>query len=361
MLARAPRAYPQWKPSQLTTKKATKSTSIIEGLPSEMLALILSDYGLSRNDIVSFGLASTTLWIHVLQHMRITAQPSGPLAGTPIACIGTYLVDLPEPFKKDDFLKKSVDYEMRGAVYTVEARKVNYACLRRYEELPQETDDGAWSSSFDEMFEKSGIHVQTRGALKEDIRYFSSTLRGLPADSNWVLRNLTTHEYVHIVPSSPSSTPVPNINSAGGLDFVDPSCATNLSLDDVLLMRFCWTRDFGPGYALPYGPHPKNMLDFLQGPWASHAFDVLPIEDFADDLANGADVWTDVTSDVVRQAEEATGTKSSRREALGRPTRNFSRCDWYSTPHLPSFTVQPGFSRVPLAPALHKARVWGRG
>jgi hypothetical protein len=239
----------------------------------------------------------------------------GPLAGTPIACVGNYLEDLPEPFKKDNLITKSIQHWLgqEGWMYNNEARNANSWCLATYEELPKEMEDEAWMSAFYGLFRNSGVDEDCELMVVHDLQYCASTIRGHQPKSHWVLRNLSKYEYVHLIPGwswfSPDSEVAVSKSSSysrSKFGFVHPSFAENLRLDDALLTHICWTKPkptFGP-YGTVHNALRDNSFGFLRGPWAGDAFDVVPFEDFVGDVAGGTHTWIDVTRDVVKQAQQ---------------------------------------------------------
>src|SRR5436190_24145845 len=105
------------------------------------------------------------------------------------------------------------------------------------------------------------------------------------------MRNLTTKEYVRCR------------QERGG--YIDHPDVDQLRVDDVLLMRICWTR-------LPAWHEPDMWSCIYRGSWAGHCFDIVPLEK-AGVLAveNG---WRDTTDEVVKQAKMvAAETKVPRR------------------------------------------------
>ena len=81
----------------------------------------------------------------------------------------------------------------------------------------------------------------------------------------WVLRNQTTKEYVHICASSEFKE-----------DYVvDVSSTRRLRLDDVLIMRICWTTRLG----YEEKEDVKKGLYLYRGKWAGHRFDIVMPEE----------------------------------------------------------------------------------
>jgi len=96
----------------------------LESMPGELLAMILRDCSLTREEVIAVGLASRILSQHALRHIEQDCRTSfAPWAGMEIAYTGTWLTDLPESFARNDMAKSSVPARGRGRMY--EARKIN--------------------------------------------------------------------------------------------------------------------------------------------------------------------------------------------------------------------------------------------
>lgn len=91
-----------------------------------------------------------------------------------------------------------------------------------------------------------------------------------PEDDIWVLRNHTTHEFI----SSDVSTL--NIQEKDKVE-----------LDDILLMRICWTDEM-------YG---EGGLD--RGCWAGHRFDIVTLNAHLEEM-KGVE-WMDITEGAVEE------------------------------------------------------------
>jgi len=270
--ARAPRAL---------SRRARRPCSLsgLESLPSELLASIIEDSALEKRDLVALALASTTLWAHVLSHVEkecSLAKP--PMAGVELACTGTYLVDLPELFAKDDLAKSSVEFQQSR--YMCEARTINFAALSAYEAV-EETIEEAWRFEWKmhaEFLEE--FPVRLAKTLKTGFLGRCDAFRGHGAGSLWVLRNLTTREFVRCRARKGPS---------GVRGYVD--CGVEVRVDDVLLLRICWT-------AVGVGGDWEG-LGIYRGKWAGHCFDIVPRE-----RLEGVEGWRDCTEEVVEQAKE---------------------------------------------------------
>jgi hypothetical protein len=259
-----------------------RSLSGIELLPTELIALILQDPALERSDIIALGLASQTLWLHVLRHVEkecLLVKP--PLAGTEITCTGSYLTDLPESFAKNDMILSTLQPWPHR--YMCSARVINRSASRNYEVLDQEDSEDMWIAAMNvHDTVAAGIPNVTVEKMAAELIGMCSALRGHSPDALWILRNLNTHEYIRCRPGS---------GPKDKRGFVDHP-RVKLRIDDALLLRIYWTSRFRE-YRSWKDPEP---LGTCRGKWAGHSFDIVLLEQ-AD--VNG---WKDATDSIVRQA-----------------------------------------------------------
>ena len=263
-------------------RSSSLAVSRLESLPAELLALILQQSSLEKSDILALGLTSELLWLHVLQHIKkICRRAVAPLAGVEIACTGTYLTDLPKPFVKDDLFKSSVRQTFRRGM--CEARRINWAAREEYnaiDENPEET----WRTAFEaHNLTTAGIPGSVAMKMAGQFACTCSMPGGSDPDALWALRNLTTKEFVRCRPGTAFK---------GKHGYVDHPDMPQLRVDDVLLLRICWTKF-----------HPRRdskVLRFRCGAWAGHCFDIVPIEEAS--TVPRADGWKDRTDEVVREA-----------------------------------------------------------
>lgn len=215
-------------------KKRTSWLSKLESLPAELLALIIEEPTLAKSDVIALGFASETLWSHVLQHVEKSCSLTQPsMAGVEIACTGTYLTDLPQSFAKDGLAKSSIEFPQRG--YMCEAREFNWAAKRKYDAV-DETPEAEWCAAWKAHKGLMVASFSARQAREMSAEFLArcSALRGSSPDALWVLRNLTTREYVRCRPGK---------GSVEGRGLVDCRHGrAKVRVDDVLLMRICWTR-----------------------------------------------------------------------------------------------------------------------
>jgi hypothetical protein len=264
--------------------------SKLESLPSELLASIIDDAVLEKRDLMALALASETLWEHVLSHVEKECSLAKPsMAGVELACTGTYLIDLPESFAQGELARSSVEIWRGG--YMCEARKVNWAAVEGYDAV-EETPEEAWRFAWKAHAELASFPARLARKLGVEFLGRCSALRGSSPDALWVLRNLTTREYVRCRPGEGP------MEKRGFVDCEDGR--VKVRVDDVLLLRICWTKvgDWDD----------QEGLGIYRGQWAGHCFDIVMWE-----RLDGVEGWRDCTGEVLdqaRMAAEKLGTAS---------------------------------------------------
>ena len=252
--------------------------SRLESFPAELLAMILSCPELSKDDIISLGMASETLWSHTIYYIEKDYRHSpsvGPWAGSEIACTGTYLTELPPSFEKDDLALNSVSITDGGEMCS--ARKINWAAFQHFTS-PRKEDEQEWRAAFNHHAANQTNIPKTRLAqMSEDLLFVSSTIGSFPADAPWVLRNLTTKEFVRCLPRA---------DSQGRRGYVDHPVFKGLRVHDILTMRICWTQAY--------------RFDMC-GKWAGHSFDIVVLDENRSALG---EAWVDVTDAIVEEARK---------------------------------------------------------
>jgi hypothetical protein len=220
--------------------------------------------------------------MHVLSHVEKECNLAKPsLAGVELACTGTYLTDLPQPFAQNDLAKSSVQIWPGGNM--CEARKINWAAVSVYEVIP-ETAEEVWRATWKahpELFK--GFSAKLARRLGWEFLGRFDALRGERPDALWALRDLTTREFVRCRPGEGPG------GARGLVDCRDRSL--KLRVDDVLLLRISWTkvRDWDDW----------EKLGIFRGKWAGHCFDIVPWE-----RLDGEEGWRDCTDEIVEQAKE---------------------------------------------------------
>ncbi|KAK0513580.1 hypothetical protein JMJ35_003944 [Cladonia borealis] len=265
--------------------------SRLESFPAEILAMILSCSELSEDDIIALGMASETLWSHTIHYIdkEYRHSPSvGPWAGCEIACVGSYLTELPPSFDKDDLALNSVSITEGG--WMCIAREFNWAALSEFT-CPGEDDERKWRGAFTgNVANQTNIPKTRLAQMSEDLLLVASTIGISPADAPWILRNLTTKEFVRCLPRA---------DSKGRRGYVDHPEWKGLHVNDVLTMRICWTRPHRWDTIAPF-----NMC----GQWAGHSFDIVALDD--ENRLALSEAWVDVTDAIVEEANKHIETLS---------------------------------------------------
>lgn len=292
------------KPRLVRAGKAELSS--LESMPAELLTLVLGDSSLERQDVISLGFASDLLWLHVLQHIEKECPlDPAPWADTEIACTGTYLTDLPPSFEKDGLAHSStgVSTETWWGDQMGLARRINWAAVGNFEK-PGENLEDAWRDAFIGNTNVAPDIPKARLArMSRELFSVSSQIRHSDIDGAWALRNLTTREYVRCRPGQ---------GPAGRRGLVDHPEARWLRLDDVLLMRICWT-------SLGHGGDDSEKLGIYRGQWAGHCFDIVALD--ADELVVNEE-WRDITGRVVGESQQLLKQiDPARSYRTGRPKR----------------------------------------
>ncbi|KAL1996210.1 hypothetical protein VTN49DRAFT_262 [Thermomyces lanuginosus] len=101
-----------------------------------------------------------------------------------------------------------------------------------------------------------------------------------PTNKTWILRNLTTREFV-----------VSN-SIALKKEYIHGPFIQGLGFYEVILMRICLTTS--PNLSI------HNKHNIHQGKWAGHSLDIVPI----DDLENEDGSWKDISDEIAREIAE---------------------------------------------------------
>ena len=260
---------------------STTKLSTLESLPAELLAVILDDSALERKDIIAVGLASESLWLHVIQHVERECQrKTASWAGVEIACTGSYLTDLPEPFERDGLIKSSVAISEWGEMCL--ARKMNWAAVSHYDR-PGIAPESAWREAFDAQLGATPCVPKVRARMGDELLSAASKIPASSLDLPWALRDLNTQEYVRYLPRSGERQGLVDHPKAGGW----------LRLEDILMMRFCWTL-----HNSPYSDLQDSSIH--RGKWAGHCFDIVLLQE--ESMTMRREGWNDITDEIVTEA-----------------------------------------------------------
>lgn len=100
-----------------------------------------------------------------------------------------------------------------------------------------------------------------------------------PADMEWVLRNLTTHEFVR--PSAVALSP----------DYIHGPFIELMGYGEVILIKTSRLRFEHTGIQV-------LTVDVNKGPWAGHRLDIVPAA-----YIDGGDPWRDISDEIAREIE----------------------------------------------------------
>ena len=275
----------------------------LERMPTELLTLIIESDTLEKEDVIALGLSSPSLWQHAVQQVRKACyQIAAPWANTPIACTGTYLTSLPPVFERDNpdpgrsprIISQITQNGIRSQFSYIDrmcwARKFNWAAVSEHRKAESPShESSAWTRALHKHLATVKVSAPAVRQMEEDISYeqlFAST------DSNWLLRNLTAHEFVRC------KAPM-----GGKMAHVDHPDSEWIRIDDVLMMRICWSRITRWASAEEQLPEAWKF-----GPWAGHSFEIVPQQEQTGLTAGEGREWRDVTLEVVKQARRVMST-----------------------------------------------------
>lgn len=255
------------------------SASRLEALPAEILALVLTSGRLSMRDQLNLGRSSQTLWMHVWRHIREDCRRrAAPWAGTSLIATGNWLQDLPQRLYDlfPEIQKRDRLWE-RGQIRRLgmcPARQWNADARGEYEDVEGKDRGREWLGAGKE----GGLSMGLVESLEEAVEIRRG--RG----EKWMLRNLSMMEFVRleIIEGDEQS-------EGEGVQGVVIAGKESLSLDEILLMKICWTEPF-----IDISDEDDETTSITRGDWAGHRFDVVPEED------GGAVVegWRDVTDEI---------------------------------------------------------------
>ncbi|KUJ18681.1 uncharacterized protein LY89DRAFT_502146 [Mollisia scopiformis] len=248
------------------------SLGLFDLLSNELIDMVIDNISTSDDDLIALGLTCQGFWDSIVHRVqRRCIDNVAPWAGQKIALLGSWSTSLPPPLEANDLALKLVD----DADYHVNRHTSrSLFCLFFDEGATLQTTKSrqeVWLKLVDKHLPDSGVPDWRWEDLREQFR----ELDLFPIDRDWILRNLTTHEYVSA-----------SFVSAGDRD-------SKIRLVDILLSQICWTN-------VPslWGGHLEGLHE---GAWAGHAFDIVTVDVLVKE--GGKMAWKDVTDDVVEKVE----------------------------------------------------------
>lgn len=254
----------------------TKSTCGLSRLPNELLDMIFQN--LDIDHVFVLGLQSPNFWNVARQHIwAYLVSSCGHWAGNRIVCVGNSSESEDYP---PNVLTESEKAEFDEEPWVSRLDNLFDLANTRYQEVREWQSDLAHSliGHATMLGEWLRLPGSSQSRIIDDL--LSYKLSDLyPEDQPWVLRNLTTQEYVRseAIAIKPEHVHGPNI------DF--------LGFGQVVCTRICWSTDDWSEYG-----------EMHRGVWAGHRFDVTTL----DRLKHGSmecTEWKDVSEEVMDEME----------------------------------------------------------
>lgn len=251
-------------------------------LPPEIHYIIIDL--LDIKSVFLLGLSCWNFWVLARPVIaRHFADYLGPWAGTPVICVGDEsevegeypggllspadLVELAEGLEVEELDDLSEEYAEKP-VNLYQLADARYASIT---EITTGFPHDLFRLALDLRY-KSGSPVDIIRVADPDPSTF------YPYSEEWVLRNLTTHEFVRA--------------SAIALDqkYIRGPFIDVLGYGEVILFKICWsTSDFTSVSGKPLN----------QGVWAGHALDIVPAT-----CLNDKNSWKDTSDEIAREIAE---------------------------------------------------------
>jgi hypothetical protein len=268
-------------PTEGATATSTVERSNIEALPVEMVLAILESGDLSKDDILSLALSSPYLLPVIASYIQSSyVKVTAPWAGTPVACVGNYTLDLPAAFMEDEVLAgKFEDWEKntpppryigggRGMAKPKRglppSRRFFWDCAAYAKPSSPSEQEMEWMKALKDL----EPHCIETDYLRQGFESLSSQLACpdlYPGTVEWVLRNLTKKEYYIPQPfPTVARTKLTKLSYRYSEDQSTVAVPEVLGFDDVLLLKTGWTSIC------------RDSLEWnKQGDWAGDCFDIV--------------------------------------------------------------------------------------
>ena len=252
-----------------------KSTCGLSRLPVEVLDIVLKD--LNFEEVFNLGIQTQHFWDVACRHLQayVASGFGGSWAGEGIICAGDYSEPKDLPLNVLTEVEKQVDFDP-DSTNLYDLAYDYYEELERPHQLP----------GYRLLYKLQKWHHLTK-SLKAQIftELESYTMSNFyPADQAWILRNLTTQEYVRseAIAVKPEHIDGPHISGRG--------------FGDVLLSRICWSTKDSCGMG-------ENTHNIHRGIWAGHHFDIRTLESHRQSSL-GQTEWKDVSEEVANELEQ---------------------------------------------------------
>ncbi len=259
-------------------------------LPVEIHRLIFSHLELVE-DVVCLGVTSRYFWAVSQEHIHdFYTSFLGHWAGENIVCVGEDVEsnDLPPGLfsaeERDELGRKTIDIPYDDdypdeIAFPAVPFTLHHFTHPSISYMEKEVDLRSVSS-------RIYFHCRDRGSYKDPA--FSSRLSEplvieeshyFPQDEQWILRNLTTKEYIRgeAVALKPEYIHGPDIDILG--------------FGDIIMSRICWSTS--PSASMNYEG------GITRGTWAGHCFDITTFARHSDETKGVS--WKDVSEEVMRE------------------------------------------------------------
>ncbi|KAJ5469369.1 hypothetical protein N7539_008987 [Penicillium diatomitis] len=251
-------------------------------------------------DVLRFSLANRYFWAVGLLHIETHIMKSlAPWAGEPIVCVSektdprdlppNVLNAVPTPTPNEQISHPPTPWSNY-------AKNSGPALSQRLQE---------WFLDYEAHHPMGSAHrTEILTGLKPEILAF------YPQDQEWILRNLSTCEYVR------------GEVIALKQEFIHGPQMEILGFSEILIARICWSSE--PEKLGVY----KNVN---RGKWAGHRFDIAPLAWLEDDC--GGEVWNDVSNEILREIDLLIGGQlgDDWRDQMARSYRKFATLDTVET------------------------------
>ena len=219
--------------------------------------------------------------------MRYYASLLGCWAGNPIINLGDGVEagDIPAGLKAEQWeeeLQRRVSLDDIGASRLAPLSLVDYASTQ-FETVNVPVELPSLYHAFDRLKKKHKLPTDLYPGLTDIIMPRSTTY--YPNDRVWILRNLTTGEFVRPegFTVDPKYTHGPHIGVVG--------------FGEVVLLRCSWSST-SRGTGLPY-PHSVH-----RGIWAGHRLDITTLDRLTERCSRSASQWKDISEEVAAEVDE---------------------------------------------------------
>ncbi|KAF4511959.1 hypothetical protein G6O67_001154 [Ophiocordyceps sinensis] len=262
-------------------------------LPTELHQLIFFHIEYIE-DVVSLGLVNQHLCDIAREELETYfCEHFGPWAGQKIVCVGEEVEpnDYPPGLFSDAELealsKEEIEVYCEGTeqYIVMTPSSLDHFTIPGVSQMQQEPSICIRRESFRLRDYFSNLPASERRRLtsiglppegNDDRKFF-------PTDQPWILRNLTTKQFVRAeaIALKPKFIDGPNIKVLG--------------FGEVVLSRICWS-SCNPW--VPWGI--EDPTNICRGIWAGHCFDITTLAKHQDETSNGRG-WTDASDEVAKE------------------------------------------------------------